>query len=274
ARIHSDRNTFNYFGFGNNSLRNEDDQRFNEVRMSRSIFDLGLQKRFLNNTTYLRLFPLFEWVDVQQTPDRFITAANNELPEDVFDAKFYVGGGVEFDANNIDNLTDPKQGFRFNTRLQWRSKTDGSGDNFSALRSSLTFYFPIDRNQNFVFATRVGGGVNFGNDYEFYHGQTIGGEVLRGYRNERFLGDRAFFHNNDLRLKIISSGNNPLLTSIGLHGGLDYGRVWLDNQEENKWHLGYGGGFWLAPVDLAIISFGYYTSSDDERFIVKIGHSF
>ncbi len=74
--------------------------------------------------------------------------------------------------------------------------------------------------------------------------------------------------------KVDMPTNNLLPFSIGLHGGLDYGRVWLEDDNSDKMHFGYGGGFWLSPVNIAILSFDYYQSSDDNVFIVKVGHSF
>ena len=40
----------------------------------------------------------------------------------------------------------------------------------------------------------------FNNNYEFYQGATLGGDYdLRGFRNQRFLGDAAYFQSSDLR---------------------------------------------------------------------------
>ncbi len=274
-RFHSPRNTFNYFGFGNETTRDKDNRQFNEARLSYGWANLNLRKRFANNSAYFQFGPMLEWVDVQPTENRLVTSDVNGLPADIFNSQFYAGVGVELDYRNIDNFADPKQGIRFNTKYNWRYKVEEPTGDFSALRAHFTFYLPIDRQQNFVLASRVGGGFNLGEGYQFYHAPTIGGAFLRGFRNERFLGDRAFFHNTDLRLKILSSTNKVLPFSIGLHTGFDYGRVWLDDVDEGrKLHYSYGGGFWLAPVDIAIISFGYYTSEDDARLIIKAGHSF
>jgi len=267
------RNTHNFFGFGNESTQNKDNRRYNEVRMHFAKVNLGIQKRFANNNAHLKFFAQTEWNDVEATENRLVTETD-EFPENVFDSKIYVGGGTSFDFINLNNFANPKQGVKFNLSYIWRALADDLATNFAWFTSDLTFYLPLDRKQNFVFATRVGFKHNFEEEYEFYYGHSIGGQFLRGFRNERFLGKTAFYHNNDFRLKILSSTNNVLPFSIGLHGGLDYGRVWLEDDNSDKIHFGYGGGFWVSPVNIAILSFGYYQSEDDNVFIVKVGHSF
>ena len=276
-QANSDKNTFNFFGFGNDTRRVTRNQTFNEVRLSHGLLDIAVQKRLMNNSAFVEFYPLAEWFNVQKTPNRLVTQTFDPEESDIYDSNFYLGAGMAFELDNVDNFADPRQGIKFNVTYNWRTKMDMSKDQFSALNSKLTLYIPLDKRQNLVFATRLGTGINFGENIDFYYGQTVGGEFLRGFRNERFLGSSSFFHNNDLRLNIISSANNILPFSIGLHTGLDYGRVWLNQDgvaNSNTWHFGYGGGFWIAPVDIAILSFGFYNSSDDYRFIMKVGHSF
>ena len=57
-------------------------------------------------------------------------------------------------------------------------------------------------------------------------------------------------------------------------GGVDYGRVWQDEEDSDKWHTGYGGGLWIAPVDFIVINFSYFKSKEEKRFGVLFGFDF
>ena len=97
---------------------------------------------------------------------------------------------------------------------------------------------------------------------------------MRGFRQQRFRGDQVFYHTTDLRLKLFNSINKVLQFTMGLHGGFDYGRTWLENENSNMLHTSYGGGFWFDPVDFIVIAFGQYWSREDSRFIFKLNHMF
>ncbi|MFK8102025.1 MAG: BamA/TamA family outer membrane protein, partial [Saprospiraceae bacterium] len=276
VNVHGPRNTFNYFGYGNNTPNTgRDNRRFNEVRISRANINLGLRRRFSNQAGSFKVFPLVEWLDVQQTENRLLTLDRAEQGAEVFDAKFYLGTGLSFKFANLSNFMNPKSGISFSADYKWRTLAETVRENFSSFNTDFTFFLPLMRSQQIVLASKVGYGLNFGGDYEFYYGQTIGGDNLRGFRNERFLGDRAFYHMNDLRIRVISNENTILPFVMGFHGGFDYGKVWLNDQpSEDDFNYSYGGGFWLEPAGLAVISFGYYKSKDDVRVAVKFGHQF
>jgi hypothetical protein len=58
-------------------------------------------------------------------------------------------------------------------------------------------------------------------------------------------------------------------------GGYDYGRVWSDMENESgNWHETYGGGLWISPFDLAVLTFSYFVSEDGKRFQFKGGFAF
>jgi hemolysin activation/secretion protein len=112
-------------------------------------------------------------------------------------------------------------------------------------------------------------------DPEIYQLASIGGtNTLRGFRFDRFYGNTSFYHNNDLRWRIFSSENRVIPFTFGLTGSFDYGRVWLKNEKSDTWHLGYGGGFWVAPIDYIILSTGLYHSKDDNIVIFTLGFAF
>ncbi|MEM6321802.1 MAG: hypothetical protein AAF960_29345 [Bacteroidota bacterium] len=56
--------------------------------------------------------------------------------------------------------------------------------------------------------------------------------------------------------------------------GQKYHEVWLEGEDSNVWHYSYGGGFWLAPLNIAVLSFHYNRSDVDSRFMIRMGHAF
>ena len=58
---------------------------------------------------------------------------------------------------------------------------------------------------------------------------------------------------------------------MGFH---DYGRVWLEGEDSHRWHRGIGGGLWLAPFNLAVISTEIGVSEEETLFYVRLGFLF
>ena len=119
-------------------------------------------------------------------------------------------------------------------------------------------------------------GANFiSGNYDFFFAPTLGQkENVRGLFGQRFRGDASFYHTTDLRQEVGSSNNIILPFSFGLIASFDHGRVWLDGEDSNVWHRSYGGGFWISPLNVAILSFHYNRSDVDSRFMLKMGHAF
>ena len=109
-------------------------------------------------------------------------------------------------------------------------------------------YFTAGSKVELTFATRIGMASFSNENFLFYHSNNLGGNsYLRGFRNNRFAGQAMFFHNTDLRLKLFYWQNRIIPFEFGIMGGFDYGRVWIDNEDSDKFHSGISPGFWLAP---------------------------
>ncbi|MCB0577011.1 MAG: hypothetical protein KDC61_20805, partial [Saprospiraceae bacterium] len=72
--------------------------------------------------------------------------------------------------------------------------------------------------------------------------------------------------------------NRILPFTMGVFCGFDYGRVWLDDDENETWHYDYGGGLWLAPLDGLTLYFGVFqpreNNEDGPRFFFRVGAGF
>jgi hypothetical protein len=269
---------FNYTGLGNESVRIVDPENYYRVRQSAIHIFPAVKKGFAGNSGFFALGPLFEISDIHRSAGRFVTTDASGLTEDVFKTKYFGGAQFLFDFNNVDNYFAPHKGIHLRTTMNWTANLK-EDRNYTGLRASLAIYQALDQNENFIFATQIGTGINFGKGYEFFQMPVIGGvQGLRGYRNQRFYGNSSFWHSTDLRIRFGSSYNPTLPLTYGMFGSFDHGRVWLQNDHSGNWHYSYGGGIWLAPVDILTISVGAFIPKEKveqkPRIAFQLGFAF
>jgi hypothetical protein len=266
----------NYFGYGNNSVNNdeEDGKDYNRVRIriakfAPQITKVGLYGSVINFKTE------FENIDVERTKDRFIAIPNTVNPT-VFDNQLFAGASLKYSFDNYDNPAFPTLGMGFSITGGWKINLEDTKRNFPAIESKLSFNHKIDANGKIVLATLLKGKAILNDNFEFYQGATLGGDYdLRGFRNERFIGNYSFFQSSDIRWNIGTIKNSFIPMSYGVLGGYDYGRVWLKGEESDKWHQSVGGGLWLNGLDVLTARITYFKSADDQaRFTFGLGLGF
>ncbi len=111
-------------------------------------------------------------------------------------------------------------------------------------------------------------------DADFYHLNKLGGYTnLRGYDRERFTGKTVFYNNNELRW-VTNTKNIFFNGQLGLFAFYDQGRVWQPLEVSNKWHDGYGAGFFIIPFNRAALTATYATSTEGPFIQFKVGFLF
>jgi len=279
GNVHGSSYASNFFGLGNDT-RNVEPIDFYRTRQSNIHLFPAFKKRIASGSGNFKIGPVFEMRDLEPTEGRFlITDFRESLDDEIYRRKVFLGAKIGFEFLNLDNYVFPEKGIHFITELGYLDGISNDNSKFGTLRSSLAFYQSIDKQGNFVLASKIGFEKNIGENYEFYHAPHLGGRgSLRGYRFERFYGDSAFWQNIDLRARLFSSYNKTLPFTIGLYAGFDYGRVWVDGQNSDNWHYDYGGGFWFAPVDVLSLTFGVFQPKEDfeegPRFTFRLGIGF
>ena len=153
---------------------------------------------------------------------------------------------------------------------------------FAYLIPEIGFDNKLVPNGRLVLATKLKAHLNFGDDFEFYQAANIGANNgLRGYRNERFTGKNAFYQKTDLRFNFrkIKTGLLPL--QIGLYGGFDYGRVWVDNDlvsnsdyNSENWNTSVGGGVFVNAADMITGNLSLFNSDDGLLIAFTFGFGF
>ena len=139
----------------------------------------------------------------------------------------------------------------------------------------IGFDYKLIPSGNLVLATNFRGHINFGDDFEFYQAATIGANNgLRGYRNQRFTGKNAFVQSTDLRLNLtrIKTGWFPVY--LGVYGGADYGRVWIEDDNSKKWNNSVGGGVFVNMANMMTGNISAFNSDDGLRLAFKLGFGF
>ncbi|NGY38357.1 metallophosphoesterase [Flavobacterium sp. XN-5] len=276
SQITSPNFAINYFGYGNNRINNDElnGMDFNRVRIRILKVAPQLKKVGIHGSTIL-FQTSFENFDVERTNNRFI-ALDSMVNPAVFDNQQYAGASIKYSYENYDNASLPTMGMGFSISGSWKTNLSDFKQNFPAIESKLNFNHKVDANGKLVLATLLKGKAILNSNYEFYQGATLGGDYdLRGFRNERFLGDQSFFQSSDLRYSIGKIKNSIIPMSYGVFGGFDYGRVWLDGETSNKWHQSVGGGIWLNGLNVLTARLTYFKSADDQgRITFGLGLGF
>ncbi len=254
----------NFYGLGNESINQEATFGVNYHRIRHRQYSIypTLKKRFSGGSGAFSIGPLFELSEVNRTEGRYIDEIGDDFDSNVFEDQTFLGAALEFDYANLDKPALPNRGLMLHTSLSYRANMDGSTNDFVNLHALLTIYQNIGPPGILSLATRVGVDHNFTEDFEFYQGAVLGDSGLhpnfRGFRRDRFNGQTAFFHNIDLRLKLFDIKTKALPLSMGIFGGFDYGRVWIEGEDSDKWHRSIGGGLFFAPFDILAINFSYF----------------
>jgi hypothetical protein len=275
-------NTTNFFGYGMESVYDKtspDRFRFYRARYSLADFALQLRKRF-SPQVIMTLGPTFQNYKLDQNDKfnkvRFITqtAMNGLDPATLFSKQAYFGGKFSLTVDTRDNLVMTRKGVNWLIYARHLvGMNDASYDNVTQLNTDFTFYLSIIP-KRLLIANRVGGGHNIG-DFEFYQAQYLGQEDnLRGYRKYRFAGRSKFYNNTELRVVLARFTTYLFPGSLGIYGFYDTGRVWVENDNSDKWAAGYGGGFWISPLNRVLLTITYAASKEDRMPLVSLGWKF
>jgi hypothetical protein len=263
----------NFFGFGNGTSNpnyiNENiyDEDFNRVKIRKTSFSPYLIWRGELGANFKIGFN-YEVNDVENIATRFI--ATTPFP------KKYSFWGTEahYNFENSDNKAFPTLGMKADLTVGHKSNID-TNQSFSYIIPSLSFDYKLSASGQLVLATKFKSHLNFGNGFEFYQAASIGAnDGLRGYRNQSFTGKNAFYQNTDIRLNLrkIKTGLLPL--HIGIYGGYDYGRVWLENDTSNTWHSNVGGGVFVNGANMISANLGIFKGNEAARLAFSLGFNF
>ncbi len=271
----------NYFGFGNETPRIEDDTLFR------------------TETNELTAFPALRW---QPGPNFDLHAGieaklveergGDSLVEQ--ERPYGTGGfgevglraGFEYDTRGRSlgltaqralaapeaSATQPQRvtGLRLVAEGVLVPKAWDATATFGGLDGSLAGYVG---NQRLILATRVGGRVLWGT-YPWFDSASIG-DGVRGYYEGRFRGDASLFGNAELRFWIGQRRRGVLPLRWAVTAFAESGRVWYEGEDSDKWHNGFGGGLMTQLVGTPlVVGASVGKGTEGLRFYFSGGYSF
>lgn len=265
----------NYFGFGNETLNNDDEtgKNYNRVKMQQLQVTPSLsRKSFLGFVQSVQLG--YEDYKVKYTPERFIVQSY-QIDPGVLESQKFLGAKYTFSYEHSDHPAFPTMGLGFALSAAWKTNLEDTKRNFMTYEALLNIAHRIDNNGRFVLATKVQGRYINNNHFDFFQGAELGGNNgLRSFRDYRFIGRSSLFQNSEIRWNFGKVKNGFVPIDFGILGGYDYGRVWMDNDNSGKWHQSVGGGIWISALETLSIRAAYFTGSEGGRFTAGAGFWF
>jgi hypothetical protein len=232
--------TIHFYGLGNETQAPEDPK---DARAIRRVVHLAPAFTFVLSPYWrFQAGMSFEYSKTEDDPD---TVLGQLDPPGI--GEFWQGGfRAHFEHDALDSHAWPSRGVYFKLGGEYfPALGEKESGEFGAVEGRLTGVIPVYK--KLALAAQVGGRQVWG-DYPYYKAAYIGGgRTLRGYDRERFGGDGAIYANLDLRFPV-SKFFFFLPGEAGLFGFVDTGRVFFAGESSNKWHTGYGGGIWVAPL--------------------------
>lgn len=268
----------NFFGFGNETSNPEAEKNdgldvgldYNRVRLKTFGISPYLIWRGQLGCSF-KISGFYEAFEVEETEGRYI---NQYIGDNIDVSSKFIGSEIVYSYLNKDNDAFPTLGMETKLTAGYKSNVDNSND-FGYLIPELAFDYRLVPNGQLVLATKLLGHLNFGDGYEFYQAASIGAiNGLRGYRNQRFTGKNAFVQSTDLRLNLRKLKTGLLPLNIGFYGGFDYGRVWLDDDDSDRWKTSVGGGIFANAAGMMTFNLSAFHSADELLLAFKLGFGF
>ncbi|WGK64744.1 phosphoesterase [Croceiramulus getboli] len=261
----------NFFGFGNETVNPEDElgMDYNRVRISRIEGGAALVK----NSDYGSIFEfgaLFQSLEVEESENRIV----DDL--DFVPVEERIPFGTVHASYNYESYDDPlnaSRGMIFDVQTGYTVNLDDTDRSFGFINPHLGFVNALSGDRKLTLKTDVRAQFRIGDDFEFYQSASLGQRTgLRGFRFNRFQGETAFSGSGDVRYAFESFSTGLIPLQIGIFGGYDIGRVWLDGEDSKIWHDSYGVGFWVNSADALSGTFNFFNS--DEGLRVSFGFGF
>jgi len=268
--------TNNFFGYGNETVNNDEelDLDYNRVKTGIYAAKIGILKRGSFGSDY-GFRTIFEGIEIEETEDRFISEFAPEINTEFYKRRFFGGLEAEYNYKSFDNAINPSRGMTFMLNIGGKTEFKDTKNTYGFINSDLGFYNALSKDRKLVLKTDLRTQIRIGDELVFYQASNIGGNNgLRGFRTERFTGKNSLVGSADVRYSFPSFKTNILPLQIGIFGGADVGRVWLKGEDSEKWHNDYGGGFWITAAESLSGTFNFFNSTEGLRFSFGFGLNF
>jgi len=260
ADLRAPLNVTNFFGLGNNTVYDQNApgrDRFYRARYNIGNLSMLLRKQ-LQSWMRINYGLTFQYFDINRSDNEDKFLGNNILngvdQTTLYQPKMFVGPQFLLDINSRNNQNLPSRGFVLDAGAKSLIGLNEQSNRLTQLHWDMSVVASFEPQAIAVYAVRLGVGHNIG-AFEIPQAQYLSGtENLRGYRRNRFAGRTMLFNNAEVRIRLAEFSTFLFPGSFGINLFHDVGRVWMDNEKSGRWHNGYGGGIWLAPIKRWVVS--------------------
>ena len=270
--------TFNFFfGTGNESIKSDSLTRadFYDTRYNTIQFKTGLSKElWMSNPSNVQFTLGYEKNSDQKRTGNIFTESPEVFRGTNSLSMIKLTGAVNLDFR--DRVSFSTKGMRFYASYMSGVPLDGT-EVYGVFKSTIEQYISVGTRLPLTLALKGGGSWSH-NEVPFYDLVYLGqGNNLRGFRRHRFTGENTLFLNSELLWQLFQIQTNIVPVKIGLTGFIDVGRVFVNGENSNKVHAGYGGGFYIVPLqEQFLLKFvtGYSEEEKAGLFLFSIGKLF
>lgn len=236
-----------FYGFGNETPNNGD-RDFFKIQQDQFLLEPSITLPF-GRRVELTVGPRAQFSRLDENDDRFI----NTLPNLYGAGEFgQLGGRMALSIDTRDVPAAARSGIHLEAEGTIYPSIWDVVSTFGKVRGELSTFLSASTPLYPTLALRVGGEKVFGDAVPFHEAAYVGGRnTLRGWDEQRFAGESAVFGNAELRLHLFRT-TLLLPTNVGIFGLADIGRVYVDGENSDEWHTGFGGG----------LSFGVFRSAN------------
>ena len=257
ADAYTPNNTQNFFGLGNSSEYDRENQSIRYYRTRFNLYELKPALEWNRPLSSLKIGPAIQYYsfDPSKNAGRFIenVGALHTYDSLTIDRdKLFTGVIAEFVRDNRNSRILPNSGGYFNVQLKAYTGLNDHSESFAQMTSEFSFYKHFLK-EALVLANRTGGGTTLGKT-TFYQSLFLGGQGnLMGLRKYRYAGEHMLYNNLEVRIKLAQIGSYILPGQLGLIGFYDVGKTWAKGHNSKDIHQGVGGGLYYAPAQMLVV---------------------
>jgi len=270
--------------------------RYNDYRRTEGLGVITVERDYLGGHLRPQIGLQFSHIQVEDYTGQDIDGAiqqETRLRSDFLAGKIlgFEGGfdnalkiGLTYDTRDFE--PDPGQGMMLQATARFCMQALGSAFNYQQVALSGRGFSDLLSEQRLVLAGRATYAMQFG-DVPFYSAPIIpftdgdvaglgGFPTVRGFVQNRFVGDVAAYANAELRWTLGETNLQTQHLRFMLVPFVDTGRV-FDSVSETTfkdWKFGGGFGFRLAWNVATIVSFDFGVSNEGSLFYMELGHQF
>jgi hypothetical protein len=259
-----------FYGFGNETPDlGADDDAFHEVEQNQALLAPELRLP-LGGRGQLALGPVARFASTERQASRLIGRLRPYGAGDFAQA----GLRAEAEVDTRDRIGLPTRGAQLSAGGSYYPAWLDVERAFGEAHGEARVWWGARGGLAPALALHAGGKRVWGR-YPFHEAAFLGGgDSLRGLRRQRYAGDSAVWGGAELRLALADAF---LLVpgEVGLFGLADVGRVWLEGEDSDRWHRGFGAGLYFAsPEGRSSVSLAVSRAEGRTGFYLRTGLGF